>query len=173
MKIQLGDDKYILAKALVESVFKDEEYSVIEEYIGTDLCGMHYVPLFDYAKPEGDAYRVVADNYVTMEDGTGIVHIAPAFGEDDSRVGKDNDLPFVNLVNTQGKFVDGMGDLTGMFVKDADKLIIRMLKDSGLLLSVIPFEHSYPFCWRCDTPLLYYACDTWFIKMTEGSRQPA
>ena len=167
VKIQLGDDKYILAKALVESVFKDEEYSVIEEYIGTDLCGMHYVPLFDYAKPEGDAYRVVADNYVTMEDGTGIVHIAPAFGEDDSRVGKDNDLPFVNLVNTQGKFVDGMGDLTGMFVKDADKLIIRMLKDSGLLLSVIPFEHSYPFCWRCDTPLLYYACDTWFIKMTE------
>ena len=167
VKVQLGDEKFILAKALLESVLpKDSEYTILEEYIGTDLCGMHYEPLYTFAKPDGDAYRIVADNYVTMEDGTGIVHIAPAFGEDDNRVGKENDLPFVNLVNTQGKFVDGMGEWSGLFVKDADKLVIRDLKDRNQAYAVIPFEHSYPFCWRCDTPLLYYACDTWFIKMT-------
>ena len=167
VKIECGDEKYILAKALLEKVLpKDCEYKILEEYIGTDLCGMHYEPLFDFAKPEGDGYRVVADNYVTMEDGTGIVHTAPAFGEDDNRVGVENNLPFINLVDSQGKFVDGTGDLSGLFVKDADKLIIRNLKDRNLAFSVIPFEHSYPFCWRCDTPLLYYACDTWFIKMT-------
>ncbi|MDO4744699.1 MAG: class I tRNA ligase family protein, partial [Clostridia bacterium] len=101
-----------------------------------------------------------------MSDGTGIVHIAPAFGEDDSRVGKENDLPFVNLVNPQGKFVDSVEPWKGMFVKDVDKLVIRDLNERGQLFEVINFEHSYPFCWRCDTPLLYYACDTWFIKMS-------
>ena len=166
-KVQLGDEKYILAKALVEKVLpKDSEYTILEEYVGTDLVGMHYEPLYSYAKFEGDGYRVVADNYVTMEDGTGIVHIALAFGEDDNRVGVENDLPFINLVNTQGKFVEGTGVLEGLFVKDADKVIIRDLKERNLAYAVIPFEHSYPFCWRCDTPLLYYACDTWFIKMT-------
>lgn len=165
VKIDTGSEKYILAEALLEKVI-DGEYTVLEKHVGTDLVGMHYDPLYDFEKPEGDAYRIVADNYVTMEDGTGIVHIAPAFGEDDNRVGKDYDLPFINLVNTQGKFVDGCGDWSGMFVKDADKLIIRDLKDRGQAFAVIPFEHSYPFCWRCDTPLLYYACDTWFIKMT-------
>lgn len=166
-KVQLGDEKYILAKALIEKVLpKDSEYTILEEYVGTDLVGMHYEPLYSYAKFEGDGYRVVADNYVTMEDGTGIVHIALAFGEDDNRVGVENDLPFINLVNTQGKFVEGTGELEGLFVKDADKVIIRDLKERNLAYAVIPFEHSYPFCWRCDTPLLYYACDTWFIKMT-------
>ncbi len=165
VKIDTGSEKYILAEALLEKVV-DGGYTVLEKHVGTDLVGMHYDPLYDFEKPEGDAYRIVADNYVTMEDGTGIVHIAPAFGEDDNRVGKDYDLPFINLVNTQGKFVDSCGDWSGMFVKDADKLIIRDLKDRGQAFAVIPFEHSYPFCWRCDTPLLYYACDTWFIKMT-------
>ena len=118
--IECGDEKYILAKSLLEKVLpKDCEYKILEEYIGTDLCGMHYEPLFDFAKPEGDGYRVVADNYVTMEDGTGIVHTAPAFGEDDNRVGVENNLPFINLVDSQGKFVDGTGDLSGLFVKDA------------------------------------------------------
>lgn len=167
VKIQVEDEKYILAEALVEKVLlKDTEYTVIEKYIGTDLCGLRYEPLYSFGEVEGDPYRIVADNYVTMDDGTGIVHIAPAFGEDDNRVGKANDLPFVNLVNTQGKFVDGMGDWSGLFVKDTDKLIIRDLKERGQAYNVIQFEHNYPFCWRCDTALLYYACDTWFIKMT-------
>ncbi len=165
VKIKVENETYILAEALLESVIKSE-YEIIEKYIGTDLCGLEYEPLFTFAKPDRKAYFVVADNYVTMSDGTGIVHIAPAFGEDDSRVGKENDLPFVNLVNPQGKFVDAVEPWKGMFVKDVDKLVIRDLRDRGQLFEVIDFEHSYPFCWRCDTPLLYYACDTWFIKMS-------
>lgn len=167
VKLQLEDEKYIMAKALVESVMpKDSEYKILEEYTGTELCGMHYEPLYTFVKPDGDAYRIVADNYVTMEDGTGIVHIAPAFGEDDNRVCKENELPFINHVNSQGNFIEETGEWSGIFVKDADKLVIRDLKERNQAYAVIPFEHSYPFCWRCDTPLLYYACDTWFIKMT-------
>ena len=165
VKIKCGEETYILAEALLETVIK-AEYEIVEKYIGTDLCGLEYEPLFNFAKPDKKAYFVVADNYVTMSDGTGIVHIAPAFGEDDSRVGKENDLPFVNLVNPQGKFVDAVEPWKGMFVKDVDKLVIRDLRDREQLFEVIDFEHSYPFCWRCDTPLLYYACDTWFIKMS-------
>lgn len=166
VKVQAEDGIYILAKALVKQVFGDQEVTELESYIGTDLCGTEYEPLYTFIQPDKKAYFVVADNYVTMDDGTGIVHIAPAFGEDDSRVGKDNDLPFVNHVNTQGNFIDCCGEWSGMFVKDTDKLVIRDLKERNQCFAVIPFEHSYPFCWRCDTPLLYYACDTWFIKMT-------
>ncbi|MBQ2614405.1 MAG: isoleucine--tRNA ligase [Clostridia bacterium] len=166
VKVQAEDAIYILAQALVEKVFADQAVTVLDTYLGTELCGTEYEPLYSFVTPDKKAYFVVADNYVTMEDGTGIVHIAPAFGEDDSRVGKENDLPFVNHVNTQGNFIDGCGEWSGMFVKDTDKLIIRDLKDREQCFAVIPFEHSYPFCWRCDTPLLYYACDTWFIKMT-------
>ena len=165
VKIKCGDETFILAEALLDTVIKDE-YEILEKYQGSDLCGLEYEPLFNFATLDKKAYFVVADNYVTMSDGTGIVHIAPAFGEDDSRVGKENDLPFVNLVNPQGKFVDAVTPWKGMFVKDVDKLVIRDLKERGQLFEVIDFEHSYPFCWRCDTPLLYYACDTWFIKMS-------
>lgn len=164
-KIAVGDETYIIAKALIEKVIKDE-YEIIEEYIGSDLCGTEYEPLYSFINPDGKAYYVIADNYVTMEDGTGIVHIAPAFGEDDSRVCRENNLPFISHVNPQGKFVKETGEWAGLFVKDADKLVIRDLKERGQLFEVIPFEHSYPFCWRCDTPLLYYACDTWFIRMS-------
>ena len=166
VKVQAEDGIYILAEALVKSVFKEQEVSILESYIGTDLCGVEYEPLYTFVKPDGKAHFVIADNYVTMEDGTGIVHIAPAFGEDDSRVCKENNLPFINHVNTQGNFIECTGEWSGMFVKDTDKLIIRDLKERNQCFAVIPFEHSYPFCWRCDTPLLYYACDTWFIKMT-------
>lgn len=166
VKVQAEDGIYILAEALVKSIFGDQDVSILEKYIGTDLCGMEYEPLYTFIQPDKKAYYVIADNYVTMEDGTGIVHIAPAFGEDDSRVGKENELPFINHVNTQGKFIDCTGDWSGLFVKDTDKLIIRDLKERNQCFAVVPFEHSYPFCWRCDTPLLYYACDTWFIKMT-------
>ena len=167
VKVQIEDGStYILAKALVKSVFGDTAVQEIETYRGTDLCGMEYEPLYTFIKPDGKAYYIIADNYVTMDDGTGIVHIAPAFGEDDSRVCKENGLPFICHVNTQGKFVPETGEWSGLFVKDTDKLVIRDLKERNQCFAVIPFEHSYPFCWRCDTPLLYYACDTWFIKMT-------
>lgn len=165
VKVKVGDEKYILAKALTEKVIK-EDFETLEEYKGEDLVGMEYEPLYSFIKPDKKAYFIISDDYVTMEDGTGIVHIAPAFGEDDSRVGKKYDLPYVNHVNTQGKFVDAVKPWKGLFVKDTDKLIIRDLKERGQLFEVIEFEHSYPFCWRCDTPLLYYACDTWFIKMS-------
>lgn len=166
VKVQAEDGTYILAKALVKNVFGDREVCELESYLGNELCGMEYEPLYTFIKPDDKAYYIVADNYVTMEDGTGIVHTAPAFGEDDARVCKENGLPFISHVNTQGNFVEATGEWSGIFVKDADKLIIRDLKERNQCFAVIPFEHSYPFCWRCDTPLLYYACDTWFIEMT-------
>ena len=157
--------RYILAEALVPSVIK-EKYKVVRSNTGNDLYGTEYEPLYDFAKPTKKAYYVVADSYVTLTDGTGVVHIAPAFGEDDSRVGRDNDLPFIQLVNGEGKFTKETGNWAGTWVKDADKLVLSDLKERGLLFAALPYEHSYPFCWRCDTPLLYYAVDTWFIKMS-------
>ena len=164
IKVENGE-VYILAEALVSSVI-DGEYDVLKKYVGTDLYGMEYEPLFDFANLDKKAYFVVADGYVTLTDGTGVVHIAPAFGEDDARVGKDNDLPFLQLVDEAGNFTKETGEWAGTFVKDADKLVLKDLEDRGLLFAALPYEHSYPFCWRCDTPLLYYAIDTWFIKMS-------
>ncbi len=164
VKIKSGDEMYILAEALVEKNIEGE-YEVIEKYVGTDLEYKEYTPLFDFAKPDKKCYYVTCDNYVTLTDGTGIVHIAPAFGEDDANVGRKYDLPFVQLV-------DGKGEMTketpwaGTFCKDADKEVFIDLDKRGLLFNAPKFEHSYPFCWRCDTPLIYYARDTWFIKMT-------
>jgi len=159
--------KYILAEALADSVLK-EKFEVVRKMVGTELCQTDYEPLYPFVKDtvNGRAWYVVADNYVTLTDGTGIVHIAPAFGEDDARVGRENDLPFIQLVDEQGNFTKETGEWAGTFVKDADKLVLKDLEDRGLLFEAIPFEHSYPFCWRCDTPLLYYAIDTWFIKMS-------
>ena len=156
---------YIMAKALVSKVFDGQDITIESEFTGESLKGTCYKPLFPYAKPDKKAWYVVCDNYVTMEDGTGIVHIAPAYGEDDNRVCRENGLPFVNLVDTQGKFFGGT-PWDGVFVKDADKPILADLKERGLLFAAVPFAHDYPFCWRCDTPLLYYARPTWFIKMT-------
>lgn len=166
VEIEMEDGtRYILAEALVSNVIKDE-YKVIRSYVGNELYGTEYEPLYDFAKPAKKAYYVVADSYVTLTDGTGVVHIAPAFGEDDSRVGRDNDLPFVQLVNGEGKYTKETGEWAGTWVKDADKLVLNDLKERDLLFAALPYEHSYPFCWRCDTPLLYYAVDTWFIKMS-------
>ena len=171
VKIALNDEKYILAEALVSKVFGEEEKpEVIQKCKGIELKGLEYEPLFDYAKDivkDQKAYYVVCDSYVTLTDGTGIVHCAPAFGEDDARVGKDNNLPFVQLVNEEGKFLKEVTDWAGVFVKDADEDIIKKLKQENKLLKAENYEHSYPFCWRCDTPLLYYARDTWFIAMTK------
>ena len=162
---------YILAEALVESVLGTEGVEVIQTFKGVELCDTEYEPLFTCAKVDKRAYFVVADDYVTLTDGTGIVHIAPAFGEDDARVGRTNNLPFVQLVNEQGYFTEEFTaefpHLKDVFVKNADKDILKYLEKQGTLFKAIPHTHSYPHCWRCDTPLLYYARDTWFIEMTK------
>lgn len=165
IRAKCGDEVYILAEALAASVLKDE-FTVLQRVQGKDLYGMEYEPLFNFAQTDTKAYYVVYDNFVTLTDGTGIVHTAPAFGEDDAKVGKANDLPFVQLVNEQGEFVESVTPWKGMFVKEADPLIIKDLQSRGLVYKIMDYEHSYPFCWRCDTPLLYYARDTWFVKMT-------
>lgn len=165
-KVKCGDEVYILAEALVKTVI-EEEYELLGKFPGKDLLGLEYEPLFDYAKVDKKAYYVVGDSFVTLTDGTGIVHTAPAFGEDDAKVGRANNLPFVQLVNEQGEFVEAVTPWKGVFVKDADPQIIHNLDGRNLLYKKLQYEHSYPFCWRCDTPLLYYARDTWFIKTTE------
>ena len=157
---------YIMGKDLAAKIFEGEEYTIEEEFPGSSLEGMEYEPLYRFQEPDKKAWFVVSDGYVTMDDGSGIVHIAPAYGEDDNRVCREKGLPFVNLVDTEGKFVEGTA-WAGIFVKDADPLILKDLKERGLLFAAVPFAHDYPFCWRCDTPLLYYARPTWFIEMTK------
>ena len=166
-EIEVEGKRYILAKALASQLFTD--YKELSVKKGIEYEGCEYEPLFSfYSKKKGEnAFKVVCDDYVTLTDGTGIVHIAPAFGEDDARVGRRYSLAFVQLVGPDGKFIEGCGELTGVFCKDADKLIMADLEERGLLHARLKFEHSYPFCWRCDTPLLYYARSSWFIKMTE------
>lgn len=165
VKIQTEDYVYYMAKALVESVI-ESEYTILEEYKGKDLEYKEYVPLFDFVSPKKKCYYVVCDSYVTLTDGTGVVHIAPAFGEDDANVGRKYDLPLVQLVDAKGEMTSET-PWAGKFCKDADKDILVNLEERGLLFSAPKYEHSYPHCWRCDTPLIYYARDSWFIKMTE------
>ena len=163
---------YYMALCLVETLFAEGTFEVIETMKGNDLVGIKYEPLLPYANEElaklkKNSHYVVADSYVTMSDGTGIVHIAPAFGEDDARVGRTNDLPFVQLVNEDGTLPEVCGEVASMFVKDADPIIIKLLNQEAKLLKKMPYEHDYPFCWRCDTPLIYYARSSWFIEMSK------
>ncbi len=177
-KVKAADGyTYYIAKALLDKVLgklateNTPAYEIIEEYKGSELEYKEYEPLFDCVKPVCEkqnkkGHYITCDTYVTMTDGTGIVHIAPAFGEDDAKVGRRYDLPFV-------QFVDGKGNLTeetpyaGIFVKKADPMVLKDLDDKGLLFDAPKFEHDYPYCWRCDTPLIYYARESWFIKMTD------
>ena len=163
-KVKQGDYTYILASALVETVLKDG-YTVLETYKGKELEGIEYEPLWGGLNVKGKAWYVVCDSYVTLTDGTGIVHIAPAFGEDDSRIGRNYNLPFVQLVDAQGNLTKET-KWEGVFVKDADKLVLKDLEENGKLFDAPVFEHSYPHCWRCNTPLIYYARESWYIKMT-------
>ena len=158
---------YILAEALAGKFF--ENYTIVERHTGREYEGTEYEPLFSWAQGTftEKAYYVVCDGYVTLTDGTGVVHIAPAFGEDDYKVGRRYHLPVVQLVNERGCFDARCPELDGLFAKKADKPIMQMLEEKGLLFRKIPFEHSYPFCWRCDTPLLYYARSSWFIEVTK------
>lgn len=155
---------YIMAEALCETVLK-EGYEILERFDGKSLEYKEYEPLYDFAKVDKKAYYVVCDDYVTLTDGTGIVHTAPAFGEDDSRLGKIYDLPFVQLVDSKGEMTPET-DWAGVFIKDADPLVIKSLKEKNLLFEAPVYEHSYPHCWRCSTPLIYYARESWYIKMT-------
>lgn len=164
--VESEGSNYILAKELLEDVLP-EGYTIISECVGSDLKGIEYEPLFDFVTPEKKAFFVVADDYVTLSDGTGIVHTAPAFGEDDARVGRENNLPFIQLVNEEGFFTPEVTPWQDISLKEADPLIIENLRKSGKLYKSEPFEHNYPHCWRCDTALIYYARDTWFIEMTK------
>ncbi|EET59594.1 isoleucine--tRNA ligase [Marvinbryantia formatexigens DSM 14469] len=172
VKVKMKEDGrvYYMAHALCDKVLGEDAYDVLETYVGKDLEYKEYEPLYECAavhaeKQHKKAFYVTCDSYVTLTDGTGVVHIAPAFGEDDAKVGRKYDFPFVQLV-------DGKGNLTedtpfgGIFVKKADPLVLKDLDERGLLFDAPKFEHSYPHCWRCDTPLIYYARESWFIKMT-------
>ncbi len=161
--IECDGEKYVLAQALVDKYFED--YSIIEVKKGKDYEGTEYEPLYNLNDSDKKCYYVVNDDYVTLDDGTGVVHIAPAFGEDDNRVGKKYDLPHIQGVDERGRMTEN-SPFAGTFCKDADKFILKDLKERGLLFKDLLYKHSYPFCWRCDTPLLYYARSTWFIKMT-------
>jgi isoleucyl-tRNA synthetase len=175
VELESDGSRYIMAKALVSKFF--EEYTIISEKSGKEWEGLEYEPLFEETAKEivrispsnaiPKAHYVVCDTYVTMSDGTGIVHIAPAFGEDDYKVGKKYNLPVVQLINERGCFDERFASLNGLFAKKADKVVIEMLEGKGLMFKVLPFEHDYPHCWRCDTPLLYYAKSSWFIQVTK------
>ena len=160
-----SEDKiYYMAEALVEKVV-GEDAEILQRYKGKDLEFMEYEPLFKFVEPKKKAFYVTCADYVTLTDGTGVVHIAPAFGEDDANVGRVYDLPFVQLVDEKGEMTRET-DWAGTFCKEADMPILQALEDKGLLFSAPKFEHSYPHCWRCGTPLIYYARESWFIKMT-------
>jgi isoleucyl-tRNA synthetase len=158
------DEHLILAKDLLSRI--EGEYEVVREFKGEELLDQEYEPMFSFVTPEKRAFYIVHGDFVTLSDGTGIVHIAPAYGEDDNRVGQKYDLPLVNLVDVQGNFVEEVTPWQGMFVKKADDKIIETMKENGILYKAEKFLHSYPFCWRCDTPLLYYPRDSWFVKMS-------
>ncbi len=159
-------ENYILAKDLILSVLKDKEYEIVKEFKGEELLGTEYEQLMPFAKPEGKAFVVIHGDYVTLTDGTGIVHIAPAYGEDDSLVAKQNDIAFVNLVDKSGKFVKEVEPWAGRFVRDCNEDICKWLNEQNKLFSKEKHLHSYPHCWRCDTPLLYYPKESWFVKMS-------
>ena len=191
VKVKAADGMtYILAQALADSVLGslakeegEEAYEVLETYVGNDLCGIEYEPLYACAAKAAEnahkkAHYVLSDNYVTMTDGTGIVHIAPAFGEDDARIGREHDLPLIQMVDQTGKLKPEAEPFGGMRCKptqaeieagaiSADPEVLKDLDKRGLLFAAPKFEHDYPHCWRCDTPLIYYARESWFIKMTE------
>jgi len=160
-------ERLILAKSLVEKIFVGEEVKVVESFKGKKLKGMKYRPLFTFMPPDKPAHFVVMGDFVTTEDGSGLVHQAPAFGAEDMQMAVEHDLPILMTVKPDGTFVDEVTPWRGIWVKNADPLIITDLENRGLLFRMEPYSHNYPFCWRCDTPLLYYARGTWFIRTSK------
>ena len=170
VKVKVDEDKYevyVLAKDLVDTVLKDKEYEVLNVYKGSELLGKEYEQLMPFAKVDGKAFVIIHGDYVSLSDGTGIVHIAPAYGEDDSLVSKQNGIAFVNLVDKEGKFVDDVEPWKGRFVRDCDVDICKWLEAENKLFAKERHVHSYPHCWRCDTPLLYYPKESWFVAMSK------
>ena len=173
VKANIGTDdepkyeNYILAKDLIESVLKETPYEIVKEFKGEELLGVKYEQLMPFAKVDGKAFEVIHGDYVTLTDGTGIVHIAPAYGEDDSLVAKQNGIAFVNLVDKTGKFVPEVEPWAGRFVRDCNEDICKWLANENKLFSKEKHMHSYPHCWRCDTPLLYYPKESWFVAMSK------
>jgi len=166
VKVKYNNEYYILAEKRLTYVFPEGSYEIIERYKGKDLEKTYYEPLFNFLPIDKDSHYVVLGDFVTLEDGTGIVHIAPAFGDEDFQIGKKYDLPFLQPVDQNGKFIKEVEPWAGMFIKKADPLIIENLKNRNLLFKEEKYLHSYPFCWRCDTPLIYYARASWYIKTT-------
>ncbi len=162
-----GSERLILAEALLGKVFGDEEIKIIAHQTGKQLKGKRYAPLFTFVPPSQPAHFVILGDFVTTDDGSGMVHIAPAFGEDDMRMAVEQDLPVIMTVLPNGTFIPDVRPWAGKFVKDADPLIIEDLHNRGLLFKSALYTHTYPFCWRCDTPLLYYARQTWYIRTSQ------
>jgi len=167
IKVRYNGQTLILAEERAAVLLKGQEYELLDGFSGKKLENIEYEPLFNYYKPDKKAWYVICADFVTMEDGTGIVHIAPAFGEDDYNVGKKYELPVIQLVKLDGTFKDEVALWKGQFVKDADPDIIKHLEERGLIEGVKEYAHEYPFCWRCDSPLLYYAMESWFIAMSK------
>ena len=166
IEAKVGDEVLILAKDLAAKVL-GEDYEVIKEFKGTELLGTKYERLLPFGEIEGKAFEVIHGDYVTLSDGTGIVHIAPAYGEDDNFVAKQNGIGFINLVDASGNFVDEVTPWAGKFVKKCDESIVKYLEEHNKLFKAEKHMHSYPHCWRCDTPLLYYPRESWFVAMTK------
>ncbi|MBP2629262.1 MAG: Isoleucyl-tRNA synthetase [Firmicutes bacterium] len=164
MEIINQEEHLIIAQDLLSKI--EGEYEVVRVFKGEELLDQEYEPMFSFITPEKKAYYIVHGDFVTLSDGTGVVHIAPAYGEDDNRLSQKYDLPLINLVDVQGNFVEEVTPWQGMFVKKTDEKIIEAMKEKNILYKAEKYLHSYPFCWRCDTPLLYYPRDSWFVKMS-------
>ncbi|NLB20855.1 MAG: isoleucine--tRNA ligase, partial [Clostridium sp.] len=171
VEARVEDEILILAKDLVEKVLKDLDYEIIREFKGKELLNKDYEQLMPFHTPEKRAFFVIHGDYVTLSDGTGIVHTAPAYGEEDYMIGMKNDVPFIHLVTEKGEFNDEVTPFAGMEVRKADKAILQYLEDDNKLFSSENYVHSYPHCWRCDTPLLYYPRDSWFVRMSSLRNQ--
>ncbi|MGD9486729.1 MAG: isoleucine--tRNA ligase [Calditrichaceae bacterium] len=165
--LEHADEKYIMAEARIGDLFEADSYKILKSFKGSELEGKNYKQIFSFVPVEKKAFYVGLADFVTTEDGTGIVHIAPAFGEDDYQFGRRYDLPVVRPVNAQGRFTPEVTDYAGIFVKDADEKIISDLRGNGILVKKLKIEHSYPHCWRCQSPLLYYARESWYIETSK------
>jgi len=164
LEIKTEEANYIIARERIHDLFKENEYEILRTYKGSELAGQRYTRIFDFVPVDKDAFYLITGEFVTTSDGTGIVHIAPAFGEDDYQAGLKYNLPLLRPVDKSGRFEEVVSAYRGQFVKDADQKIIDDLRQSGSLIKTLKIEHSYPHCWRCHTPLVYYARESWYIK---------